>query len=137
MRCERASAFLREKGVDNVVQLEGGIHRYLEAYEKDGGIWKVRQTANYLACSRSSAAMATASVLLTTGTPSCWQLAEPRTRDCCWLPNKCCQTSVGSLQSLETAAGCQTSHQQQSSRLPSRLLTRTASHPISHSDQPS
>jgi UPF0176 protein len=27
IRCERASAFLREKGLDNIFQLEGGIHR--------------------------------------------------------------------------------------------------------------
>jgi len=40
VRCERASAFMRMKGVENVYQLEGGIHRYLEAYEDDGGFWK-------------------------------------------------------------------------------------------------
>ena len=28
VRCERASAFMRNKGVQNVFQLEGGIHRY-------------------------------------------------------------------------------------------------------------
>ena len=32
VRCERASAFMRNKGVENVFQLEGGIHRYLDAY---------------------------------------------------------------------------------------------------------
>ena len=38
IRCEKASAFLRSKGegFEDVVQLKGGIHRYLEAFE-DGG----------------------------------------------------------------------------------------------------
>ena len=40
VRCERASAFLRNQGVQDVYQLEGGIHRYLEQYEEDGGYWK-------------------------------------------------------------------------------------------------
>ena len=39
VRCERASAFIRNKGVENVFQLEGGIHRYLEAFPEDGGHW--------------------------------------------------------------------------------------------------
>eukprot|EP00505_MAST-04D_sp_SCG-Rhode-Island_P000134 Stramenopile-MAST_4_protein_134 len=39
VRCERASAFLRGKGIEDVYQLQGGIHRYLEAYP-DGGFWK-------------------------------------------------------------------------------------------------
>jgi predicted sulfurtransferase len=39
VRCERASAFMRNSGVENVYQLEGGIHRYLEAYPDDGGFW--------------------------------------------------------------------------------------------------
>jgi predicted sulfurtransferase len=38
VRCERASAYLREKGpaFADVVQLSGGIQRYLEAFP-DGG----------------------------------------------------------------------------------------------------
>ena len=40
VRCERASAFMRNKGVENVFQLEGGIHRYLDAFPEDGGYWK-------------------------------------------------------------------------------------------------
>jgi predicted sulfurtransferase len=36
IRCEKASAYLRAKGLDNVYQLQGGIHRYLEHYP-DGG----------------------------------------------------------------------------------------------------
>lgn len=40
VRCERASAFMRNKGIQNVFQLEGGIHRYLEAFKDDGGHWK-------------------------------------------------------------------------------------------------
>ncbi len=39
VRCERASAFIRQRGVENVYQLEGGIHRYLDAYPEDGGHW--------------------------------------------------------------------------------------------------
>jgi UPF0176 protein len=32
IRCEKASAYLRKRGVQDVSQLSGGIHRYLEAY---------------------------------------------------------------------------------------------------------
>jgi predicted sulfurtransferase len=32
VRCERASQFLRSKGIENVHQLHGGIHRYQEQY---------------------------------------------------------------------------------------------------------
>jgi len=39
IRCERASALLANKGLTNIYQLEGGIHRYLDAYAEDGGIW--------------------------------------------------------------------------------------------------
>jgi predicted sulfurtransferase len=39
VRCERASAYMRYHGVQNVFQLEGGIHRYLDAYPDDGGHW--------------------------------------------------------------------------------------------------
>ena len=39
VRCERASAFMRNRGVENVFQLEGGIHRYLEEFPEDGGYW--------------------------------------------------------------------------------------------------
>lgn len=40
IRCERASALLVQRGLpaDKVFQLEGGIHRYLEAFP-DGGHW--------------------------------------------------------------------------------------------------
>ena len=40
IRCEKASALLRKRGVDNVCQLDGGIHRYLEAFPDDGGRFK-------------------------------------------------------------------------------------------------
>jgi predicted sulfurtransferase len=40
IRCERASALLGEKGLDNVYQMRGGIHRYLEEFPVDGGHWK-------------------------------------------------------------------------------------------------
>ncbi len=33
IRCEKASAYLKGKGVNNVFQLEGGIHRYIEQYQ--------------------------------------------------------------------------------------------------------
>jgi len=36
IRCEKASAYLRAMGHDNVYQLQGGIHRYLEAYPEGG-----------------------------------------------------------------------------------------------------
>lgn len=39
VRCERASAYVRNLGIKDVSQLEGGIHRYLEAFPKDGGFW--------------------------------------------------------------------------------------------------
>ena len=39
VRCERASAFMGRAGIKNCFQLEGGIHRYLEAYPEDGGHW--------------------------------------------------------------------------------------------------
>ncbi len=40
VRCERASAFVRKRlNRDEVYQLDGGIHRYLEEYEEDGGHW--------------------------------------------------------------------------------------------------
>jgi UPF0176 protein len=32
IRCEKASAMLKERGVEDVSQLKGGIHRYLEQY---------------------------------------------------------------------------------------------------------
>mmetsp|Transcript_29779 Transcript_29779/g.42503 ORF Transcript_29779/g.42503 Transcript_29779/m.42503 type:complete len:444 (-) Transcript_29779:111-1442(-) len=38
IRCEKASAYLCAKGYKNVYQLQGGIHRYLEAYP-DGGMF--------------------------------------------------------------------------------------------------
>ncbi|GAB5358084.1 hypothetical protein AAMO2058_000428500 [Amorphochlora amoebiformis] len=37
IRCERGSAYLRSKGVKNVFQLQGGIHRYLERFPDGGG----------------------------------------------------------------------------------------------------
>ena len=40
VRCERASAFMRKKGIQNVFQLDGGVHRYLEHFKEDGGLWK-------------------------------------------------------------------------------------------------
>ena len=36
VRCEKASAFLRSRGVEDVSQLSGGIHRYLEKYGSEG-----------------------------------------------------------------------------------------------------
>ena len=35
IRCEKASAMLRKRGVDDVSQLKGGIHRYLEEFHRD------------------------------------------------------------------------------------------------------
>lgn len=40
IRCEKASAMLRKRGVDNVCQLQGGIHRYLEEFgEKEDSLF--------------------------------------------------------------------------------------------------
>jgi predicted sulfurtransferase len=41
-RCLRRQAYIRSQGVDNVSQLKGGIHRYLEAFPEDGGQWHGR-----------------------------------------------------------------------------------------------
>lgn len=39
VRCERASAYMKSKGIHNLYQLHGGIHRYQEAYP-NGGYFK-------------------------------------------------------------------------------------------------
>lgn len=39
IRCEKASAYLVAKGYENVFQLQGGIHRYLETFP-DGGLFR-------------------------------------------------------------------------------------------------
>eukprot|EP00946_MAST-07B_sp_MAST-7B-sp1_P003285 g3285.t1 len=39
IRCEKASFYLKNLGVDDVYQLRGGIHKYLEKYP-DGGNWE-------------------------------------------------------------------------------------------------
>ena len=40
IRCERASALIRSLGHEQVYQLKGGIHNYLEEYaDKGGGCW--------------------------------------------------------------------------------------------------
>ena len=44
IRCEKASAFLKQRGVEDVSQLSGGIHKYMERYT-DGGFFK---GANYV-----------------------------------------------------------------------------------------
>ena len=36
IRCEKASAMLKKRGVEDVYQLQGGIHRYLETYGESG-----------------------------------------------------------------------------------------------------
>ena len=38
IRCEKASFHLKKLGVEDVYQLEGGVHKYLEAYP-EGGEW--------------------------------------------------------------------------------------------------
>ena len=40
IRCERASSYLIDRGLTDVNQCEGGIHKYLEDYNEDGGYWK-------------------------------------------------------------------------------------------------
>ena len=39
IRCEKASAFLLDRGVDEVYQLRGGILNYLEKVERDQSLW--------------------------------------------------------------------------------------------------
>jgi UPF0176 protein len=40
IRCEKASAYLLQKGFKNVVQLEGGILKYMETINADESKWK-------------------------------------------------------------------------------------------------
>jgi UPF0176 protein len=40
IRCEKATAYLRENGFDEVYQLEGGILRYLETIEQPASMWE-------------------------------------------------------------------------------------------------
>lgn len=40
IRCEKATAFLKAEGVDQVHHLEGGILRYLETVAKDDSLWR-------------------------------------------------------------------------------------------------
>ena len=42
VRCEKASAYLRSRGVGDVQQLDGGIHRFLEQFPDGGGVWRGR-----------------------------------------------------------------------------------------------
>jgi UPF0176 protein len=39
IRCEKATAYLRETGFDEVYQLEGGILKYLETIEEPASMW--------------------------------------------------------------------------------------------------
>ena len=39
IRCERASSYLKSKGVENVYQLQGGIHNYLETIPPDQSLY--------------------------------------------------------------------------------------------------
>lgn len=40
IRCERGSAYLKSKGVANVFQLSGGIHRYMEQIPREESLFK-------------------------------------------------------------------------------------------------
>lgn len=40
IRCEKATAYLRERGFRNVFQLEGGILKYLEDVPKEESVWE-------------------------------------------------------------------------------------------------
>ena len=40
IRCEKASAYLKQKGYKNVYQLEGGIIKYLEYKKNKNSLWK-------------------------------------------------------------------------------------------------
>jgi UPF0176 protein len=39
IRCEKATAYLRENGFDEVYQLEGGVLKYLETIEEPASMW--------------------------------------------------------------------------------------------------
>jgi UPF0176 protein len=61
VRCERFSALVRERfPAADVVQLDGGVHRYLDAFPEDGGLWA---GANYTFDKRFSHGAARADVL--------------------------------------------------------------------------
>lgn len=40
IRCEKSTAFLRQKGVEDVVHLQGGILKYLEEVPADQSLWQ-------------------------------------------------------------------------------------------------
>ncbi len=40
IRCEKASAFMKQNGFDDVYHLKGGILKYLETQPKDGSLWE-------------------------------------------------------------------------------------------------
>jgi predicted sulfurtransferase len=73
IRCEKASAFIRSEGVDNVSQLRGGIHRYLEAFPDDGGLWKGK---NFVFDSRVSMGAKRSEVVGRCALPECRRATE-------------------------------------------------------------
>eukprot|EP00579_Thalassiosira_antarctica_P019264 CAMPEP_0201963972 /NCGR_PEP_ID=MMETSP0904-20121228/9715_1 /ASSEMBLY_ACC=CAM_ASM_000553 /TAXON_ID=420261 /ORGANISM="Thalassiosira antarctica, Strain CCMP982" /LENGTH=539 /DNA_ID=CAMNT_0048510719 /DNA_START=447 /DNA_END=2066 /DNA_ORIENTATION=- len=40
IRCEKASVMLTQRGVGDVSQLQGGIHRYMDAFPDGDGLWR-------------------------------------------------------------------------------------------------
>ena len=56
IRCMKASAFLAEQGIENVYQLAGGIHRYMESIEPHESLFVVALAAfvPLSTCSRST-----------------------------------------------------------------------------------
>lgn len=42
VRCEKASRFLKSRGCSEVLQLDGGIVRFLDTFPDGGGVWKGR-----------------------------------------------------------------------------------------------
>jgi predicted sulfurtransferase len=91
IRCERASALLREKGLDDIYQMQGGIHRYLEEYKEDGGYWIGK---NYTFDKRFAHGAKNAEVLsecLSCGKP--WEKYRGNKRcPCCRVPLLICET---------------------------------------------
>ena len=71
IRCEKASAMLRKRGVDDVYQLEGGIHRYLEEFGDEG----LFQGKNFVFDQRMSASDSFASANTVVG--KCVECANP------------------------------------------------------------
>lgn len=78
IRCEKASAYLCAKGYENVYQLQGGIHRYLEEYP-DGGLFHGK---NFVFDSRVTVTEETTGSACATGAKSQSQTQKEQQENC-------------------------------------------------------